>query len=68
MKFVFLFVPQENLIKSYVISIFVLKIIDVAHLLYCQMSADLFLLDWERPRPVSTTLTRNSKEGYQGQV
>ncbi len=59
---------QEHLIKSYVVSIFVLKIIDIIHLLYCQMSADLFLLDWERPRPVSTTLTRNSKDGNQGQV
>jgi hypothetical protein len=29
---------QENLIKSYVISIFALKLIDMVHLLYCQES------------------------------
>ena len=56
---------KENLIKSYVVSIFALKIIDIVHLLVCQMSADIFLIDWERPRPASTTITKNSKETNQ---
>ena len=42
---------QENLIKNYVISIFALKIVDVIHLLISQMSIDIFLVDWEQPKP-----------------
>ena len=42
---------QENLIKSYVISIFALKTVDVIHLLVTQMTVDVFLIDWERPKP-----------------
>jgi meckelin len=51
---------QEQLIKNYVISIFALKLIDVGHLLVSQMSVDIFLLDWERPRPISVTGSGNS--------
>ena len=42
---------QEMLIKHYVIATFALKVVDIGHLLISQMSADIFLLDWERPKP-----------------
>ena len=42
---------QEKLIKNYVISIFALKIVDVAHMIFTQMSVDVFLIDWEQPKP-----------------
>ena len=42
---------QESLIKNYVISIFALKIVDILHLLASQMSIDIFLVDWEQPKP-----------------
>lgn len=42
---------QEVLIQHYVISIFALKIVDILHLLVCQLSVDIFLIDWERPKP-----------------
>ena len=42
---------HEPLIKHYVIAIFSLKIVDIGHLLISQMSTDIFLLDWERPKP-----------------
>ena len=42
---------QETLIKNYVISIFALKIVDIGHLLFTQMSVDVFLVDWEQPKP-----------------
>ena len=41
----------EPIIKHYIIAIFVLKLVDIVHLLASQMSADVFLLDWERPKP-----------------
>ena len=44
---------QERLIKDYVISIFALKLVDIAHLIFCQMTVDLFLIDWEQPKPGS---------------
>ena len=45
---------QEVLIQSYVISVFALKVVDVAHLLVRQMAVDIFLVDWERPHPLAT--------------
>ena len=49
--FFFSSTEQERLIKDYVISIFALKLVDIAHLLFCQMTVDLFLIDWEQPKP-----------------
>ena len=46
---------QEKLIKNYVISIFSLKIVDIIHLIMSQLNVDIFLLDWERPHPVSSS-------------
>ena len=42
---------HEMLIKHYIIATFALKLVDIGHLLVSQMSADIFLLDWERPKP-----------------
>ncbi|XP_063221567.1 meckelin isoform X2 [Bacillus rossius redtenbacheri] len=41
---------QERLVASYVVSAFVLKAVAVAHLVWRQVTVDIFLLDWERPR------------------
>ena len=56
--FLYVFLPdedQEAEIKHYVFAIFALKILDVAHLLFTQANVDIFLLDWERPKPTSAS-------------
>ena len=45
---------QEQFIKHYLISAFVLKTINIGYLLYSQISVDVFLLDWERPPLISS--------------
>ncbi|XP_059083812.1 meckelin-like [Tigriopus californicus] len=48
---------QEMLIKYYIIAIFCLKTVDVIHLIVSQITVDIFLLDWERPKAVSSSGT-----------
>lgn len=53
----FLFLPttdEEYLIKQYLISSFSLKSIHLFYVLYEQMTIDLFLVDWEKPRARNT--------------
>ncbi|XP_041455503.1 meckelin-like [Lytechinus variegatus] len=50
---VYLLLPtsgQSNSFNSYVIVAFVLKFLDVLHLLIVQCRTDIFLIDWERSR------------------
>ena len=54
---VFMFLPspsEEFLIKQYIISAFSLKFVHLAYVLYEQMTVDLFLIDWEKPRAKNT--------------
>ncbi|XP_067004734.2 meckelin [Anabrus simplex] len=45
---------DEALIRTYVITAFVLKIVEMIHLVWRQISIDIFFIDWERPRPRSS--------------
>ncbi|KAI5707967.1 hypothetical protein M8J77_013767 [Diaphorina citri] len=36
---------------------FLLKVVEIARLVYKQISVDIFLIDWERPRPTGGTST-----------
>ena len=45
---------QEEFIKHYLISAFVLKLLNIGFLIYSQISVDVFLLDWERPPLISS--------------
>lgn len=53
----FLFLPtteEEYLIKQYLISAFALKVMHLVYIMYEQMTIDLFLVDWEKPRARNT--------------
>ncbi|XP_049787619.1 meckelin isoform X2 [Schistocerca cancellata] len=52
---------HEDLIKNYMISSLVLKVAEITHLIGKQISVDIFLIDWERPRARSTVWHRNKK-------
>jgi len=41
---------QEQLIKALLLAGFIMKFIDVIHIIYTQISFDIFFVDWERPR------------------
>ncbi|KAK6624732.1 hypothetical protein RUM44_011592 [Polyplax serrata] len=41
---------QETVIKLYIIFAFLLKIVEIARLIYNQITIDIFFIDWERPR------------------
>ncbi|KAK7082574.1 Meckelin [Halocaridina rubra] len=41
---------QEKLIKEYLIAACFLKLIQIVHILYIQVSLDMFIIDWEQPR------------------
>nr|CAD7394278.1 unnamed protein product [Timema cristinae] len=45
---------QETLIKNYVIAAFSLKIVEVVYMIWHQVSVEIFLIDWERPRAKSS--------------
>ncbi|XP_018025139.1 meckelin-like [Hyalella azteca] len=54
---VFLLLPtpqDEYLIKQYLISAFSLKLVHLCYVFYGQMTLDLFLIDWEKPRAQNT--------------
>ncbi|KAJ1524437.1 hypothetical protein ONE63_010934 [Megalurothrips usitatus] len=53
---------EEYLIFTYVIVAFSLKIIEIAHMIWHQISIDIFLMDWERPR-ASGSLPRPQANG-----
>jgi len=53
---------QEMKVKHYLIVIFVLKAVDVLHLVFSQVTVDIFLLDWERPHAVNTASETSTKE------
>ncbi len=57
---------QEKKIKHYLIVIFVLKVIDIIHLIVTQVTVDIFLVDWERPHAVSPVATANAGGGGGG--
>ncbi|XP_068208396.1 meckelin [Palaemon carinicauda] len=41
---------QEEVVKQYMISACVLKLFQVVHILYVQVTLDMFIIDWEQPR------------------
>ena len=41
---------QDNLLRAFLITGFVLKILDILYILYSQIFVDVFFIDWERPR------------------
>ncbi|KAK7873573.1 hypothetical protein R5R35_009277 [Gryllus longicercus] len=45
---------NENLIKTYVIVAFALKIIEIVFMIWKQISIDIFFIDWERPRALNS--------------
>ncbi|CAL4153921.1 unnamed protein product [Meganyctiphanes norvegica] len=42
---------QEDIIKNYIIAAFILKSIQIIHIIISQISIDMFIIDWEQPRP-----------------
>ncbi|KAJ4448147.1 hypothetical protein ANN_10160, partial [Periplaneta americana] len=52
---------QDDLVKSYIISAFSLKIVEVIHLIWRQISIDIFFIDWERPRARSSVIRPRSQ-------
>lgn len=41
---------QESVVKQYLIAACVLKLIQVLHIVYVQVTIDMFIIDWEQPR------------------
>ena len=41
---------QETVLLAFIVISFVLKLIDVLHLIFTQTSYDVFFIDWERPK------------------
>ncbi|KAK3890444.1 hypothetical protein Pcinc_005601 [Petrolisthes cinctipes] len=57
---------QEFLIKQYLIAAFFLKLVQILHIIYVQITLDLFIIDWEQPRAKNSIphpqLSTNSEE------
>jgi meckelin len=48
-----MFLPSSNqnyTIAAYLISAVVLKLIQVIHMMFCQVTVDMFFIDWEQPK------------------
>lgn len=63
---VYLLLPtsgQSNSFRTYVIIAFIMKFLDVLHLLFSQCRSDIFLIDWERSRGrmVQASASSNTK-------
>ncbi|XP_012554486.2 meckelin isoform X1 [Hydra vulgaris] len=52
---------QEVLIKSLLVAALIMKFIDILHIIYNQINVDMFIIDWERPRGVVTTIENGSQ-------
>lgn len=50
---------QETIFRILIIIAFILKLLDVIHLIFTQTSFDIFFIDWERPRQDLSTSTQN---------
>lgn len=46
---------QEIPFVTYLIVSFVLKLVDIIHLIFTQSSYDIFFIDWERPKGYETS-------------
>ena len=42
---------SDSFILTYIAVAFVLKLVDLVHLLAVQCTVDIFLIDWEYPKP-----------------
>lgn len=49
----------DYFVIAYLTSAFVLKLLDLIHLIYTQVTADIFLIDWEKPAEGTHSLPNN---------
>ncbi|CAH1779425.1 unnamed protein product, partial [Owenia fusiformis] len=59
---------QEQWFIVYLSIALVLKVIEMIHLVICQVTVDIFFMDWERPRGKIVTSTEPSKKDKEAPV